>query len=431
MYRAHADDAEARQQRSQDFQEQRARERALQPQRRNELSSAEWHDVSTQINQTVNAGLQALDPEFMAATPRGPAIAERFQMLQNSIVHAVRQRLPEHLPRDPASRGMMIEQIYNDVARGITRTEPSGHWYTGGYTPSSMMYNEQNAAPRHDYGPGPALPAPAPGTAPPPDPGHMARMQRVLEQYDQYISPAAREFNVPPTLIAAVIGPAEGGTPNAASAPSSRGVRAYGLMQIEPPTFVDVARRINAPPNGIFDPATNIRVGTAYLSQLLQQYRGNYTLALAAYNWGPAGVNRILTQVSAGAPRSEILARLPVSTQAYLARVGNAMGGWDSSGQSFVGMPGATSTPNAPPGAASRNVVQTSPTGQYAGVMETVLNNTERTARMYVHSVTSFTERQQAKERAITEAMALIRQNYPQFSEWAIGQLRARLQDVR
>jgi len=405
-----------------------ARARARAPQRRSELSSADWHDLNNQINQTVNAGLQALDPEYMTATPRGLAITPRFQGVQSAIVHAVRQRLPDHLPSDQASRGMLIEQIYNDVAHGITRTEAGGHWYTGGYSPSSMIYNEQNAVPRRNYGPAPAA-TPAAGTAPPPNPGHAARMQRTLEQYGPLIGPAAREFNVPPTLLAAVIGPAEGGSPNAVSAPSARGQRAYGMMQIEPETYQEIARRIGAPTDGIFDPATNIRVGAAYLSDLVQRYRGNYTLALAAYNWGPRHVDRILTQVSAGAPRTDLLQRMPPSTQAYLARVGDALGGWDASGASFVGLTGQA-PPNAPPGAAARTVVQTTPTAEHMATMQTLLTRFEQTARLSVQSMTVYSRRQQAKEAAIAQAQIHLRDNYPQFADWAIDQLRTRLRDV-
>ncbi len=70
---------------------------------------------------------------------------------------------------------------------------------------------------------------------------------------------------------------------------------AIGLMQILPSTGEEVARREGIPWHGaqtLLDPATNVRLGTAYLRELSDRYRGDLRAALAAYNWGPGHVDR-------------------------------------------------------------------------------------------------------------------------------------------
>ena len=80
-------------------------------------------------------------------------------------------------------------------------------------------------------------------------------------------------------------------------------VGATGLMQLMPSTAKGVAQYKlghSAAPQ-LTDPHTNIRLGVHYIKELEQKYRGNRYLALAAYNWGPANVDkgsRIPTSVS-------------------------------------------------------------------------------------------------------------------------------------
>src|SRR5262249_47433491 len=69
---------------------------------------------------------------------------------------------------------------------------------------------------------------------------------------------------------------------------------ALGLMQIEPSTAEFLARRSGATDFQLSDlahPATNISYGAYYLRYLLDHYRGNETLALAAYNGGQTNVD--------------------------------------------------------------------------------------------------------------------------------------------
>lgn len=69
---------------------------------------------------------------------------------------------------------------------------------------------------------------------------------------------------------------------------------ALGLMQVMPPTGAEVADRIGIAWRGrqtLFDPETNVRIGVAYLRELLDRY-GDVRTALAAYNWGPGRVDK-------------------------------------------------------------------------------------------------------------------------------------------
>ena len=68
---------------------------------------------------------------------------------------------------------------------------------------------------------------------------------------------------------------------------------AIGLMQLMPETGRLTAREINHPYAGrstLTDPDSNIRLGTAYLRKMLEQFDDNQVLATAAYNAGPGNV---------------------------------------------------------------------------------------------------------------------------------------------
>jgi soluble lytic murein transglycosylase len=70
---------------------------------------------------------------------------------------------------------------------------------------------------------------------------------------------------------------------------------ARGLMQLMPATARRVARRLRlrySKHRLLNDPEFNLAIGTAFLNGLINDYRGSYVLALAAYNAGPARVKR-------------------------------------------------------------------------------------------------------------------------------------------
>ena len=103
----------------------------------------------------------------------------------------------------------------------------------------------------------------------------------------QGVADAALRYDVAPETILAVIRIESGFD---ADATSDAG--AVGLMQILPSTAEEVARELRLPWSGgeqLRDPATNIRLGTHYLTKLLARF-DDLALALAAYNEGPERV---------------------------------------------------------------------------------------------------------------------------------------------
>ena len=81
---------------------------------------------------------------------------------------------------------------------------------------------------------------------------------------------------------------------NAAAASS---VGARGLMQLMPATAPRHGRRRRASssaPTRLTEPLYNARLGTEYLSRMLDRYDGSYVLATAAYNAGPGRVDQWL-----------------------------------------------------------------------------------------------------------------------------------------
>lgn len=92
-------------------------------------------------------------------------------------------------------------------------------------------------------------------------------------------SGAAHNVNV--ALLASVVQAESAGNAHAVSRTGAR-----GLMQLMPGT----AKQLGVQDS--FAPAQNVNGGSAYLDQLLTRYGNDVSLALAAYNAGPAAVDR-------------------------------------------------------------------------------------------------------------------------------------------
>ena len=117
------------------------------------------------------------------------------------------------------------------------------------------------------------------------------------QDFDPIVKEAARKYGVESPLIMAVIQAESAGDPSAVSRSG-----AQGLMQLMPETAAELGV------SNSLDPVQNIMAGTRYLRQLLDRYRGDIKLALAAYNWG---IGNLENQPGA----------MPKETKNYIAQV--------------------------------------------------------------------------------------------------------------
>ncbi len=128
-------------------------------------------------------------------------------------------------------------------------------------------------------------------------------------EYEQLIKNCADKYGVSTSLVKAVIHAESGYNPNAVS---SKG--ASGLMQLMPGT----AKSLNVADR--FNPKDNVEGGVKYLRFLLDTFRGDVSLALAAYN---AGLSKV-AKYGGIPPYNE--------TRTYVNRVLSYMQTYQSSG---------------------------------------------------------------------------------------------------
>ncbi|MBE3590029.1 MAG: lytic transglycosylase domain-containing protein [Firmicutes bacterium] len=112
--------------------------------------------------------------------------------------------------------------------------------------------------------------------------------------YRGIIESAAREYGFDPLLLAALIRTESRFRPGAVSPPGAR-----GLMQLMPDTARQLAEEAgyaSFDDDMLFDPQTNVRLGTRYLAELRAAFGGNLPAALAAYNGGRRNVSAWLAR---------------------------------------------------------------------------------------------------------------------------------------
>jgi soluble lytic murein transglycosylase len=137
--------------------------------------------------------------------------------------------------------------------------------------------------------------------------------------YWSLIRQYSAERNLDPYMIAALIAQESTFTADVRSS-----ANAYGLMQILPSTGRQYARALRLPKRFsiamLTTAETNIKMGTAYFSDLVRQFGGAH-YALATYNAGPNRVARWISE-RPGVDREEFIDDIPFpETQGYVKKI--------------------------------------------------------------------------------------------------------------
>ena len=142
------------------------------------------------------------------------------------------------------------------------------------------------------------------------------------QKYSQHVLAAAKQYNVPASLIYAIIETESSFNPFAVSSAG-----AYGLMQVVPSTagkdvYQKIKNKAGQPTKKVlFDVAQNIDIGSAYLHILkdnylkaIQQKKSKHYAIISAYNGGAGNVlktfdtrrDRAVDKINAAQPESNL-----------------------------------------------------------------------------------------------------------------------------
>ena len=163
--------------------------------------------------------------------------------------------------------------------------------------------------------------------------------------YDDIIKKASEKYNVPESLIKAVITAESSWDANATST-----VGAGGLMQLMPSTAASLGV------SNVYDPEQNIMGGTKYLADAIKTNNNSVPLALASYNAGQGAVNKY-----GGVPPY-------AETQNYVSKIMTSLGVSDWKNDTTIADIGGTISTNEN----VKNDVSTSVVGKIVSALFTV-----------------------------------------------------------
>lgn len=113
-------------------------------------------------------------------------------------------------------------------------------------------------------------------------------------EHKEYVEKYANENEIDPYIIFAIIKVESNFKEHVVSKSG-----AIGLMQLMDGTAKEVANRIHLKyeeEKTLYDPESNIRIGTKYFTELLKKYNHNMYVSLAAYNAGQGTVDKWIAE---------------------------------------------------------------------------------------------------------------------------------------
>lgn len=142
-------------------------------------------------------------------------------------------------------------------------------------------------------------------------PGGQPSISKGAMQWAPQVSAAGAAKNVNPNILLAQIDAESGGNPKARNDADAKvtGSASIGIAQFQPGT----AAQYGIDPT---KPDQAIKGQAAYMADLLAKYGGDYSKALAAYNWGPGNLDKALQRFG-----PDFQPHLPISTQQYVAKI--------------------------------------------------------------------------------------------------------------
>ncbi len=150
------------------------------------------------------------------------------------------------------------------------------------------------------------------------------------EEYSGFVERYSKEYGVSEAMIYAVIR-----TESSFDSAALSSKNAVGLMQMLPSTFEWLTNDIlhdGHKTDMLYDPETNIKYGTYYLSRLYARFE-NWDTALAAYNGGEGNVSEWLSDTRYSSDGIKLkLDKLPEEfreTRDYVKKVNLALGKYE------------------------------------------------------------------------------------------------------